>query len=321
MEDGPGTRTGPAARAARPRIQGQDRMKIFFSDDYVASATAFDTLRKSAWVAGSLHAHPIDGVSVVAPDALTASQVATVHASRYVEAVRTGQPRELAESNGFSWDAGLWSAVCASNGGVVAAALEALKTGLNAGSLSSGLHHAKRDHGEGFCTLNGLVLAARAALEAGATRVLVLDLDAHMGGGTYSLIRGLRGIEQIDIAVCPYTDAYRPASGSHCLLDVVAQANEYLPQIGSRLTAVHGRPDLVLYNAGVDPHERSGIGALRGVKTQVLAEREAVVFDWARRIGTPVAFVLAGGYVSSGRYGLTEDTLVELHRLTLAAAV
>jgi acetoin utilization deacetylase AcuC-like enzyme len=295
-------------------------MKIFFSDDYVASVTAFDTLRKSAWIAGSLHAHPIDGVTVVAPDALTASQIAAVHAPRYVEAVRTGQPRELAESNGFSWDPGLWTAVCASNGGVVAAAVEALRTGLHAGSLSSGLHHAKRDHGDGFCTFNGLVFAARAALDAGAARVLMLDLDAHMGGGTYSLIRSLGGIEHIDIAVCPYTDAYRPMSNSACVLDVVTEASGYLPRLVSRLAAVHGRPDLLLYNAGVDPHERSGIGALHGVTTQVLAEREATVFDWARRLGMPVAFVLAGGYISSGPHGLTQDSLVDLHRLTVAAA-
>ena len=74
--------------------------------------------------------------------------------------------------------------VCASNGGAVAAA-RAARAGGVAGSLSSGLHHAGRDRGAGFCTFNGLVLAARAALSEGAARVLVLDLDAHCGGGTH----------------------------------------------------------------------------------------------------------------------------------------
>jgi hypothetical protein len=45
-----------------------------------------------------------------------------------------------------------------------------------------------------------------------------------------------------------------------------------------------------------------------------------VAFDWARAVGTPVAFVLAGGYVSRGRQGLTQAALVDLHRLTIAAA-
>jgi acetoin utilization deacetylase AcuC-like enzyme len=164
-------------------------------------------------------------------------------------------------------------------------------------------------------------MAARAAREAGAAHMLILDLDAHMGGGTYSLVRGLQGIEHIDLAVCPYVDAYRPAPASSCTLDVIDDATEYLPRLATRLAAVAGRPDLVLYNAGVDLHERSGIGALRGVTTDLLAKREAVVFDWARALGTPVAFVLAGGYISPGRHGLTREALVDLHRQTIAAAV
>ena len=63
----------------------------------------------------------------------------------------------------------------ASNGGAVAAALEAFETKRNAGSLSSGLHHATRALGSGFCTFNGLALAARAVIDAGAKRVLVVD--------------------------------------------------------------------------------------------------------------------------------------------------
>lgn len=73
--------------------------------------------------------------------------------------------------------------VLATNGGVVAAAISALEHG-TAGSLSSGLHHARRETGEGFCTFNGLAIAAREALSAGARSVLILDLDAHFGGGT-----------------------------------------------------------------------------------------------------------------------------------------
>jgi len=64
----------------------------------------------------------------------------------------------------------------------VAAAQGAWRTKKNTGSLSSGLHHARRTHGAGFCTFNGLALAALTALEvltAGAQRVLILNLDAH----------------------------------------------------------------------------------------------------------------------------------------------
>src|SRR6185369_4139490 len=105
-----------------------------------------------------------------------------------------------AESQGFSWDPGLWRMVLASNGGVVAAARAALQDGV-AGSLSSGLHHARHERGAGFCTFNGLALAARAALDAGAGSVLILDLDAHCGGGTTSLIEREPRIWQSDVSV------------------------------------------------------------------------------------------------------------------------
>ena len=75
--------------------------------------------------------------------------------------------------------------------------------------------------------------------------------------------------------------------------------------------------DVVIYNAGMDPHE--GAGGLIGITTDVLAEREGLFFDWAEEHGLPVAFVLAGGYLQ----GVGLDELVGLHRLTIrkAAAV
>ena len=67
----------------------------------------------------------------------------------------------------------------------------------------------------------------------------------------------------------------------------------------------------------MDPFEGCRIGGRRGMTRDVLAEREETVFAWCRAGGLPVAFVLAGGYASGG---LTQDDLVDLHRLTLEAA-
>jgi acetoin utilization deacetylase AcuC-like enzyme len=148
----------------------------------------FETTRKAKWIAESLVTAPIDGVQIVAPTPLTEDEVVEVHDSAYVAAVRTGKPRHSAESQGFGWDAQLFPMVLTSNGGAVAAARAALAGERVAGSLSSGLHHARRAYGAGFCTFNGLAIAARAAMAAGARSVLILDLDAHCGGGTHSLI-------------------------------------------------------------------------------------------------------------------------------------
>ena len=292
-------------------------MKLFFSPNYVRSGHASETARKSQWIVESLRREPIGGIDLLAPDPLSETQLCEVHDPSYVTAVRTGEPRALAESQGFPWDPSLWSMVCASNGGVVAAALAAIAEGV-AGSLSSGLHHAGRGRGAGFCTFNGLALGVRAARAAGAGAILVLDLDAHCGGGTHSLVADDPQVWQLDIAVSPF-DTYAPTART--TLDLVRDAARYLSVLQSRLQELEaGAPgfDLCLYNAGMDPFEGCSIGGLRGITRAILEVRERLVFDWCGRRRIPVAFVLAGGYLGPG---LDEPGLVALHRLTLSAAV
>lgn len=299
-------------------------MNVYYSPDYVGSAYAFETTRKARWVADSLSADPIPGIELVTPRPLAWEQVVQVHDPEYVKAVQTGVPRHLAESQGFEWDPGLWRMVLSSNGGAVAAALDALKTGV-AGSLSSGLHHARRSHGAGFCTFNGLVIAAREALAAGAESVLILDLDAHCGGGTASLIADDPRLWQMDVAVNTF-DIYRdsgdidPAGVARIRLRVVENSAAYLREIerGFQEFGSRGpRFDLCLYNAGMDPFEGCSTGGLRGITREILASREHSVFEWCRDHAAATAFVLAGGYIG---WGLDAEGLVELHRLTLEAA-
>lgn len=295
-------------------MSGDGNIRIFYSDDYAASKHAFDTTRKSQWIAQSLSSVPIGAVELVSPEPLTEDFIATVHAPAYVEAVRSGRPRSRASCQGFEWDPGLWTAVCASNGGAVAAALAALDDGVS-GSLSSGLHHARRDAGAGFCTFNGLVLGARAALAAGARRVMILDLDAHCGGGTHELTATDPRILHRDVSVSAF-DSYRP-DGQRQTLELIEAGSDYLAAVGR----CFGRPcdgvDLVIYNAGMDPFSGCAIGGLPGITEEVLGERERMVFSWAGEHEVPIAFVLAGGYAGAH---LTREQLVRLHRLTVAAA-
>jgi acetoin utilization deacetylase AcuC-like enzyme len=288
---------------------------VYYHPSYAAAAYAFPTTRKARWITESLQAKPVPGIALENPPLLTEDDLRTAHDPQYVSAVRTGEPRALAESQGLGWDLGLWPMVLASNGGTVAAALRALQDG-RAGSLSSGLHHARRERGYGYCTFNGLVLAAQAALAAGARNVLILDLDAHCGGGTHVLIAENPHIWQVDVSVDEF-DSYEP--GERTTLDIVASATDYLPTIARRLHDVQKqRFGLCIYNAGMDPHEDCPEGALPGITDQHLREREELVFDWCRDRGLPVAFVIAGGYVRPPR--MDEARLVELHRLTLLAA-
>lgn len=311
------SRAGAAAAAgkgAEATRLSRATLPVFYSEDYVGAAMSFETTRKARWVAESLAADPIPGLQLTPNAPLRVADLERVHDPAYVAAVRTGEPRALAESQGFSWDPQLWPMVMASNGGAVAAALAALRSG-RAGALASGLHHARRMHGAGFCTFNGLAIAALRALDAGARNVLVLDLDAHCGGGTHELLGRHPAIRILDIAVDRF-DSYEPAPGNS--LDHVDLASDYLPTLEARLAALAKQPfDLCLYNAGMDPHQHSPVGGLAGIDEALLAQRERSVFNWCRARKLPVAFVLAGGYIGPN---LDQDGLVALHRLTLAAA-
>ena len=288
---------------------------VYYDLSYAAAGFAFPTTRKARWIAESLIRKPIPGIILEAPPPLAEDQLLTVHDPEYVRAVQTGQPRALAQSQELDWDPGLWPMVLASNGGAVAAALRAMQDGV-AGSLSSGLHHARRDRGSGYCTFNGLAIAAEAALAAGAGSVLILDLDAHCGGGTDGIISDNPHVWHVDVSVDRY-DLYEP--GERTSLDVVANAADYLPTVARRLhNAAAHRFGLCIYNAGMDPHEDCPEGALAGITDEHLRAREKLVFDWCRAQRLPVAFVMAGGYLRPPR--MDEARLVELHRLTLAAA-
>ena len=292
-------------------------MNIFYSPGYTIAAHSFETTRKSRWIAESLAAEPISGIEIVAPEPTSAAPLSRVHDPAYVDAVRNGKPRELVESQGFHWDPALWEMVCASNGGVIAAAIDALRTRQVSGSLSSGLHHARRARGMVFCTFNGLFLAARAALDAGARTVLILDLDAHCGGGTHGLIHGDDRIWQMDVSVDAF-DWYEPLGNNQ--LEMVHDASRYLTTIERKLTWLEReapRFDICLYNAGMDPFGGCSIGGMQGIEQKVLRDREVAVFSWCRMRGVPVAFVLAGGYLGPE---LERAGLVALHRLTLETA-
>jgi len=120
----------------------------------------------------------------------------------------------------------------------------------------------------------------------------------------------------VDIAVDAF-DKYTPSPDNS--LDLVSDAAQYLPTLRRRLEVLADQDfGLVLYNAGMDPHQHCPVGGLAGIDEMILAQRERIVFEWCRQRQLPVAFVLAGGYIGPG---LSQEQLVGLHRLTLAAAV
>lgn len=304
--------TGPtylkSARSEEPLID------VFYSPDYVAASYAFDTTRKSAHIAEALAARHADRVRLVEPTppyvAVAVRGIGELHAPEYVEAIRTGADESLAGSQGFGWDEGIWPMAVSSTAGVVGAA-EAVRNGGVAGSLSSGLHHARPDTGAGFCTVNGLAIAAGHVVASGG-RVAIVDFDAHCGGGTVACLEQLglaERIAHVDLSTSGF-DSYEPQHAHHHLVFAGDDDAEYLDSATSMLNRVPWSDvDLILYNAGMDPHP--------GISASALAMREKLVFASAAEASVGVAWVLAGGYT----VGISMEELVDLHCLTAAAAL
>ena len=298
-------------REAERRAVSSTAATVYWNEKYTAATYAFATTRKSGEIARAIEAGRATA-ALADPEEHTAEaleRIRSVHDAAYVEAVLVGTPHHLAESQGFPWDAGIPTMAVAHAAGLVAAVATVLDGSQRAaGSLSSGLHHARAATGRGYCTFNGLAVAAEAAQARGAGRILVLDVDAHGGGGTRSLCDP-GSVVQIDVSTSGF-DSWTPATGDDAYRLVTPGG--YLAAIDEALDRAEraGPFDLVLYNAGMDPVTDSGVDPAD------IAEREQRVAAWAAAAGVPLVYALAGGY----DHGPTSmDDLVDLHLLTVRA--
>ena len=279
---------------------------VYYNDEYTACDYSFDTTRKSAVLADRLKLD--SSVAVCDPiesKTKTLELINYLHDSEYVGAVMSGSPLSLAQSQGFEWDPKIPTMAVAHNSGLVAAVGEVMSGKSRvAGSLSSGLHHAEGGRGNGFCTFNGLAVSATHALDLGAERILVLDFDAHCGGGTRSMLSS--EVVQIDVSTSMF-DTWSPDNRYDSLER--ADSRNYIEKISEALFLANeaGSFDLVIYNAGMDP-------ANSGVSKEDLAQREQMVAEWSAENGHNVVYALAGGYTG---ISLNMSELVDLHQLTV----
>lgn len=141
----------------------------------------------------------------------------------------------------------------------------------------SGFHHAGWDFVGGFCTFNGLTVAAVSS----GKKVLILDCDQHYGDGTAHIIRTLRlhRVKQVS-----FGQWYgNPSDADHYLQHLKTVLRDVLPEF-----------DLVLYQAGADVHVDDPLGGV--LTTAQMLERDTMVFDTCKALGKPVVWNLAGGY-------------------------
>ncbi len=238
------------------------------------------------------------------PDTLVTSSPAPAawlrlaHDAAYVDQVlRCEVPKPIEREIGFAVSERVSRRARLAAGGTVLASDIALSTGI-ACNAAGGSHHARRAQGAGFCTFNDVGIAASLLLASGrANRILVVDLDVHQGDGTAEIFAGDERVftfslhaeknyparkvpSRYDFAL---PDAVRDAAYLECLADSLARISEAFT------------PDIVFYNAGVDPHDEDRLGRLSLTDDGIRA-RDRLVIAHFRDRNVPLVGVVGGGY-------------------------
>ena len=233
-----------------------------------------------------------------APEPMPRAWLEAVHCPDYVDQVlRADVPADKERRIGFPVTARIAARVQHTNGGTYLAARLAQQHGYAANS-AAGSHHALHDTGAGYCVFNDLAVAANRLLAEGhAARVLVVDLDVHQGDGTASLLAGRADVFTFSM----HAEKNFPVRKARSSLDVALPDGTgddiYLAELGRHLPGLLDRfaPELVLYQAGVDPHLEDRLGRL-ALSDEGLLQRDTLLLREARARGVPVASALGGGY-------------------------
>ncbi len=281
-------------------------LKACYSPRYYAQ-THTNSMEKLTAVADVLYENKM--VELIDPGLIDVEILKKLHNPQYVDAFISGESA-FATVQGFKpWNAQLRDAILSVQAGQLLGTEIALKEGI-AANIAQGFHHASYESGAAYCTFNGLALVAKQFPEK---RIFILDCDQHGGDGTAIFTNRMTNLVNFGIFGIRFgckanerslTRYIHPKQGNFDLYrEAIFEAFNY----ASRWEA-----DLIIYQAGMDCHQLDKYGS-KWFTTELLFERDRLVFEMAKKMKIPMLFVLAGGYQK------LED-LVPLHVNTFKAA-
>lgn len=275
---------------------------VFYDERMLADSDTFSpSAHKPGLVVTDWLRSRRDAVCILSCQSASKEALRLAHDGSYVRAVLG-----LTADNGFgNRSAEVARSVLWTVGSMLTAARWAAGRGRGPGNLAcsptSGFHHAGHGYGGGYCTFNGLMVAARALLldwQPKVTKVGILDCDNHFGDGTTDIIKRL-GLNR---SVKHFTNG-RPQ-----LWPI------YRAWLATALRELRDC-DVVLYQAGADQHIDDPLGGF--LTTEQMIERDRMVFRMQVQYGVPMVWNLAGGYQRDPGGGI--GPVLDLHRNTLDA--
>jgi acetoin utilization deacetylase AcuC-like enzyme len=238
------------------------------------------------------------GVQFRVPDEAPRALLLGAHGAGYVDAVLDARvDPAVARRIGFPVTPAVARRALLSVGGTWAAARAALGQGF-AANVAGGSHHAMPDGGAGYCVLNDLAVTAAGLLDAGLVqRLLVIDLDVHQGDGTALCLAGHDRAFTFSIHAERNFPARKARSSRDLALPDGTGDDAYLEALVAELPGLFAaaRPEIVLVQAGVDPHAADRLGRL-ALSDAGLEARDGLVRAACVAAGVPMVATLGGGY-------------------------
>jgi acetoin utilization deacetylase AcuC-like enzyme len=273
-------------------------LPLFHHPDYVAALPAGHSfpMSKYALVLEALAEAGL-AVAIHQPEPMGAPWLEAVHDPAYVAAVLAAQVSPERERRiGFPVTLEVAKRTLAVAGGTYDAARHALAAGFAANG-AGGSHHALPDGGAGYCVTNDLAIAAqRLVAEGRVGRILIVDLDVHQGDGTAVIFAGRDDVLTFSMHAAKNFPVRKARSFRDVELPDGIDDAAYLAILGRELPPLLAmQPDLVLFQAGVDPHGDDRLGRL-ALSDAGLAARDALVVTACRTRGIAIASTLGGGY-------------------------
>lgn len=168
-------------------------------------------------------------------------------------------------------------------------------------SPTSGFHHSEWSSCGGYCTINGLMIAAILLHERNrANKIGIIDFDAHYGNGTDDII------EKLEISYIEHLTFGGFAERNQ-------DFNKWLDELETSLIKQFSNCDILFYQAGADPHISDPLGGF--LTTEQMKRRDEIVFRVAKKLNKPIVWNLAGGYQNP------LEKVISLHENTLNACI
>ncbi len=275
-------------------------MKVFYSDQFDLAlppghrfpGRKYGMLRRALLdegVLGSAQLHPSPSAS--------REELLRAHDGDYIDAIEDGSIDPSAMRRiGFPWSPHIPRRANATMGGAIAAARHALNDGI-AGQLAGGTHHAHRAFGSGYCVFNDFAVAGLTMLDEGLVdRIAIIDLDVHQGDGNAAILASDPRIFIFSIHGEKNFPFRKVPSDLDIALPDGVQDEAYLDALTEHLPSVWAfNPDLILFQAGVDPLAVDKLGRM-ALTHEGLMARDKMVLSQAKARGIPVSMAIGGGY-------------------------